>query len=220
MAAQPGRPPRIVAELGRPETPEETAARKAENSRKHRANQTTRNLLLALAASLGLVLFLVLVVVRPAGAPLKPVDYHAAASDAQGSISVKLADPTLPAGWTANSATVKVGDGKARTWRIGFLTPGRGYLGLEQGIAVTDAWLGALLPTARPTGTVTISGVKWTVYDQRASQPGGNYAYSLYAQSPDSRYLLHGTAPTREFTVLARALAQQDPLLSKGATSK
>ena len=26
-------PPRVVAELGRPETPEETAARKAENSR-------------------------------------------------------------------------------------------------------------------------------------------------------------------------------------------
>ena len=38
------RPPRVVAELGRPETPEETAARKAENSRIHRASQNTRNL--------------------------------------------------------------------------------------------------------------------------------------------------------------------------------
>ena len=40
--------PAIVAELGRPETPDETAERKAETSRKHRAGQTTFNLVVAL----------------------------------------------------------------------------------------------------------------------------------------------------------------------------
>ena len=57
-----GKQPAIVAELGRPETPEETAARKAENSRKRRANQTAFNLIVATIASLGIVLFLVVVV--------------------------------------------------------------------------------------------------------------------------------------------------------------
>jgi hypothetical protein len=71
---------RVVAELGRPETPDETAARKAENSRAHRANQTTRNLLLALLASLAIVLFIVLVVVRPGTNLVKSVNYLTVAS--------------------------------------------------------------------------------------------------------------------------------------------
>ena len=59
----PERP--IVAELGRPETPEETANRKAERSRLHRSNQTALNLVAALIVCLVVVLLIVLVVVRP-----------------------------------------------------------------------------------------------------------------------------------------------------------
>src|SRR5690606_1488524 len=58
-----GRP--IVAELGRAETPAETAARAAASRAQRRRNQTPLNLVLALAASFAVVLFLVLVVVRP-----------------------------------------------------------------------------------------------------------------------------------------------------------
>ena len=49
------RGPRIVAELGRPETPDETAARKAESSRVYRASQNTRNLVAALLVTLAVV---------------------------------------------------------------------------------------------------------------------------------------------------------------------
>ena len=69
-----GKQPAIVAELGRPETPEETAARKAENSRKRRANQTAFNLIVATIASLGIVLFLVVVVVRPNPEPAPGIE--------------------------------------------------------------------------------------------------------------------------------------------------
>ena len=72
------RPPREVAELGRPETPEETAARKAENSRKHRQRQTLKNLVLALAASLGVVFIIVLLVPRSDGPIDRDVDVAAA----------------------------------------------------------------------------------------------------------------------------------------------
>jgi hypothetical protein len=44
--------PRIVAELGRAETPDETAARKAESSRVYRASQNTRNLVAALIVTI------------------------------------------------------------------------------------------------------------------------------------------------------------------------
>jgi len=47
------------------ETPEEAAARKAEARRLRRQRQNTRNLVASIAASLGLVVFLVLVVARP-----------------------------------------------------------------------------------------------------------------------------------------------------------
>ena len=61
------RAPRVVAELGRPETPDETAARKAASSRAHRENQTAFNLVIAIVVSVGIVVLLVLVVVRPGG---------------------------------------------------------------------------------------------------------------------------------------------------------
>ena len=77
-----GRP--IVAELGRAETPEETAARKAAATARHRGNRSVFSLIFALLASFGIVAFLVLVVVRPdAGPTQQPVDYLAAADDAQ-----------------------------------------------------------------------------------------------------------------------------------------
>ena len=58
-----GRP--IVAELGRAETPGETAERKAAASATRRSGQTALNLFIAVLASLGVVAFVVVVVVRP-----------------------------------------------------------------------------------------------------------------------------------------------------------
>ena len=43
--------PRVVAELGRPETPDETAARKAASSAAYRSSKTVRNLVVALLVS-------------------------------------------------------------------------------------------------------------------------------------------------------------------------
>jgi len=202
--------PRIVAELGRPETPEETAARKAENSRKHRANQTPINLLLSLAASLGIVLFLILVVVRPDQAPPAPVDYAAIAQRAQPGTGDQLVAPVLPPGWTANRAQLERSPDESLTWYIGLLIPDSGFIALEQGIGTTAAWLpGYLGSRAQPNDSVQIEGVTWQAYDRRASGDVGNYAYSLYAEVGDSKYLLHGSASDDEFRILASALAAE-----------
>jgi hypothetical protein len=88
---QQGKPPRVVAELGRPETPEETAARKAENSRKHRAKQTINNLVLSLLVSLGLVLVIFLMVPRGTGGfEDRSVDVVTLAAEASPSITMVL----------------------------------------------------------------------------------------------------------------------------------
>lgn len=200
---------RIVAELGRPETPEEMAARKAETSRAHRANQTTRNLILALLASLALVLFIVLVVVRPANDLVKPVNYHSVAVQAQQTVTDKLADPVLPKTWTSNDAELKSDTGNTVTWYIGLLTPKHQFIAIEQGVDTSDTWFGSLLGKAPVTGHVSIDGVEWTVYNQRQAANPGNFAYSLATTIHGAHFVLHGSADNAEFSQLASAIARQ-----------
>jgi hypothetical protein len=200
---------RVVAELGRPETPEETAARKAENSRAHRANQTTRNLVLALLASLAIVLFVVLVVVRPSTNLVSPVNYRSVAAQAQQGVSETLAAPPLPHGWQSNDAELKSDSGKTVTWYVGLITPKQQFVAIEQGIDTSDTWFGSLLGKAQPTGHVTIAGVDWTVYNQRNVADVGNYSYSLAGTVGSSHLVLHGSASDAEFRVLATAIGAQ-----------
>ena len=205
--AQP-KEPAVVAELGRPETPEETAARKAENSRRHRSNQTLLNLVVALIASLGIVLFLVVVVVRPDSATRPAIDYVAVAADAQGATSEPLIVPALPDGWTANDARLETKSG-VLDWYVGFLTPSVQFIALEQGVDGNPTWLATILESAQPTGTTSIDGLDWSIYDRRDVKDPGNFAYSMSTTSAGSTIVLHGTAPTAEFELLAASIAAE-----------
>ncbi|MGZ0211630.1 MAG: DUF4245 domain-containing protein [Actinomycetales bacterium] len=203
--------PRIVAELGRPETPEETFARKAETSRKHRANQTLLNLVGATVASLVIVLFLVLVVVRPSTETPVVADYQTIAADAQTNASEPLLAPEIPEAWYANAA--RLGTTSAvQTWYIGFVTAATDssaaqFIALEQGIEANPTWLGIVTDGALATSTTTIDGIQWTIYDRRSSADTGNYAYSMSAEIAGSTVVLHGTAADAQFELLAAAIA-------------
>lgn len=80
--------PPIVAELGRPETPEETFARKAESSRLYRKRKTINNLVYSLLVSLGLVVFIVAIVPRNETPVAFDVDFASEAQSAQGDFAV------------------------------------------------------------------------------------------------------------------------------------
>jgi hypothetical protein len=198
--------PGVVAELGRPETPEETAARKAENSRKHRANQTLRNLLWSLAASVGLMLLLVIVVVRPDQPPREAVDYLTVAEQAQPGVTEPLALPALPPAWKANAAELREARDGISSWYIGFITPTDEFVALTQGIGANDTWLLALLEQNEATGSETIDGVEWTVYDHRDAEDPGNLAYAMVTEAGESTFVLYGTADGNEFRTLAASV--------------
>ncbi len=89
------RPPAVVAELGRPETPEETAERKAENSRNHRNRQTVNNLVLSLIATVAVVALIVLFVPRgqTPSAPVRRLQEHRRAGE--GGRARSSADPGI-----------------------------------------------------------------------------------------------------------------------------
>jgi hypothetical protein len=198
--------PRVVAELGRPETPEETAARRAENSRKHRANQTLLNLVLATAASLGIVAFLFAVVVRPDAAPPEPVDYVAVAENADA--DVPLAAPVVPVDWYANAARFRSEFG-VPTWYVGFITADAGFIALNQGIDANVTWVTAQVDGRATTGETHIGGLDWQVYDHRTVDDVGNYAYALVTELDGSTVVLHGTASDAEFESLAASIATE-----------
>ncbi|TWX37123.1 DUF4245 domain-containing protein [Frigoribacterium sp. ACAM 257] len=205
------REPRIVAELGRPETPDETARRKAENTRKHYANQTAVNLTLSIVASLAVVLFLVLVVVRPGGTVNREeIDYRSVAQNAESNVDVPLAAPDLPSGWTSNRADISTGtaDGVA-TWYVGLITPTEQFIALEQGVDANATWVANAVQARPATGATTIAGLDWQVYDRRDGESPGNFAYSMTTTVDRSSYVLHGTAGDVEFEQLATALAEQ-----------
>jgi hypothetical protein len=210
-----GRP--IVAELGRAETPDEIADRKAAASARRRSNQTAVNLVLALLASLGVVALVVLVVVRPDSIERDPVDYAAVAADAQGAVDVPLVVPDLPEGWTANRAELQTGEGDGiDSWEIGLLTPGEQYIGLVQGIRGDPLWVSEQTANAEATDRITIGDRVWTVYDRRDVQDPGNLAYALTTVEGDSTIVLGGTASDAEFEELAEAV---DAELDAGGAS-
>lgn len=202
------RSPRVVAELGRPETPEETAARKAENSRTYRQRQTVKNLVLALGASLLVVLVLVLLVPRSDTPIERDVDVALVAAQAQASSDDPLAVPELPQDWRANAAELRRSDvDEVTAWYAGYLTPSDEYLGMYQGLDANPTWIAELLARTLATGTTTIGGVEWTVYDNRDSADDvGNARYGLTTEADGTTFVLLGTASPEEFETLAAEL--------------
>lgn len=202
------RSPRVVAELGRPETPEETAARQAENARKHRQRQTVKNLVLALGASLLVVLVIVLIVPRSDTSIERDVDVAAVAKQAQAASDDPLAVPELPEGWRANAAELRRSEADEVTaWYTGYLTPSDEYVGMYQGLDANPTWVAELLARTLASGTTTIDGVEWTVYDNRRSpEDVGNARYGLTTEAGGTTFVLLGTATSEEFETVAAEL--------------
>jgi hypothetical protein len=211
MSAAARRPPRVVAELGRPETPEETVDRLADNSRRYRSRKTVNNLVLSLLATLGAVLVLVLLVPRSDTTIDRTVDVAAVAAQVQTGLPDRLVVPQLPGGWRANAAQWRVGGSdKIPSWYIGLLTPGNEFIGLTQGFGANPSWLAAQLDDAPASETRDIGGIRWDVYrNPAADQDRGNFAFALVSSAGTSTYLLAGTADEDEFAVLAETIAPE-----------
>lgn len=192
--------PRIVAELGRPETPDETAARKAESSRVYRSSQTFRNLIAALFATVAVVAVVYFGVPRGTPPAPEPVDVAAAASVVSSDRDRTVVEPEVPASWRANAARVEDG-----AWTVVYAPP-KGFVRIAQGFDVAEDWPTTLLGGYAPTGTTTVDGITWDVYDL----PGdAGIRYALVTDAGADTVAVYGSMSAETAEAAAAGLADQ-----------
>lgn len=160
----------IVAELGRPETAAETAARKAEGTRLYKSRKTVNNLVFSLLVTVGLVFVIYLMVPRGTGDYVDRSIDVAKAAETAGS-SYTLAVPAVPDTWKAKQATLSVDNG-VTFWQIHYTTENEAYASVVQaytpdGSPVPAKWIAGKLQNQDPTGAEQLGGVDWTVYDHQ-----------------------------------------------------
>lgn len=208
--------PRIVAELGRPETPEETADRKAEASRVYRSSQTFRNLIAALIATLAIVFVVTAMVPRGDVASTAKIDVAAQAQQVASGYGTKPLVPVVPSSWRVNAATVS-GD-EVPTWTITYVPGKQGFLNIAQGFDADAGWDARLLHNAASDGTLTIAGIVWTRYEISDPAQAGNVSYALATAAGRDRVMVYGATDPDTAATAARTLADQIRSLRAGAS--
>lgn len=210
------KPTPIVAELGRPETPEETAARKAEASRIYRSSQTVRGLIAALLATLAIVAVIVIAV--PRGEPAKPkkIDVAQIAADISSTTDKDVVVPELNDFWRVNSAELTTDS--PLVWDV-TLAPAdeeeRGFIKLAQAFDTDATWAPRRLNGIAPTDTVTIGGITWDVFDLGESGAKRNITYAIGTQAGADYLLLYGSRSEKSTQKLALSLLPQIRALSE-----
>ncbi|MFS0852649.1 DUF4245 family protein [Microbacterium sp. 179-I 3D4 NHS] len=204
------KPAPIVAELGRPETPEETAARKAASSKAYRSSQSVRNLIAALLATLAVLVVIIFAVPRgePAAAP--SVDLPGIAADVESTVDSPVVVPETGDFWRVNAAEL-VG-GSPVVWNI-TLAPAaddeRGFVKIAQAFDADASWAPQQLGGTAPTDTIRIDGIEWDVYTPGGSTADQNVSYGLGTQAGDDYVLLYGSRSADSTADLAASLVPQ-----------
>lgn len=202
--------PRIVAELGRPETPDETASRKAESSRIYRSSQNTRNLIAALLATLVVVAVIIFGVPRGTPPVPEPIDVTTIAEQVARTEGRAVVAPETPAGWLVNRAGMD-GEDSVRAWTIVYAPSDeneRGFLRVVQGLDADAAWPARVLSGAAVADSVDYGGVTWERYDVDPAR-SGNISVALAATARRDTILIYGAAGDAKLEEVATSVASE-----------
>lgn len=179
-------------------------ARREEARRLRQQRQTSVNLVWSLVASLGLVLFLVVVVARPDVSQTPAINWQEVASTSADSAPGDLVVPVLDGSWSANRADLSQ-EGDVTVWTIGLLGPSGEFVQVRQGFGATSAWEESELTGSITPEEITLPGpgdaaVTWRFYDRSEAESPGNRVYALATDTADSIVLVAGT--TRDAVAL------------------
>lgn len=200
--------PRIVAEIGRAETPDETAARKAESSRVYRASQNTRNLIAALVVTIAVVVVIIFAVPRGTPPAAEPIDVAAVAERIGAAEGRTAIAPEMSEGWLVNRAAIE-SEGSVRAWTIVYAPADeneRGFLRIAQGFDADEAWTARVLSGAAPESTLTVDGIRWDRYALDPSRTG-NVSVALATTAGPDTVLIYGAADDQKLEEAAAAVS-------------
>lgn len=195
--------PRIVAELGRPETPAETADRKAAASRAYRQSKTFRNLVAALLVTMAVVAVVYFGVPRGSLPDPEEADVAAAAQSASASVGHSLLVPVVPEDWRANSARLE-----GSMWRVVYAPPS-GYVRVAQGVDVEAGWAAKVLGGFAPSGSVTIDGITWDEYTIPSAARTDTVSYAISTTAGSDTVLIYGATDASTAAVAATGVTDQ-----------
>lgn len=210
--------PPIVAELGRPETPDETAARKAASSKAYRGSQTVRNLVAALMVTVAVVAVIIFAV--PRGEPVKAdeIDVAGIAAGVESTMDSPAIIPKLDDFWRVNAAELQ--SGATVVWEI-TLAPAaddeRGFIKVAQAFDADSSWAPQRLNGNAPTDEVRIGGLDWDVYKLGDAGANANVSYAIGTQAGDDYVLLYGSRSAASTADLAESLVPQIRALSEAS---
>lgn len=173
---------------------------------KRRARQTVTNLVLALGASVAIVVALVLIVPRSDSNMIQKVDYVSIAKDAAGSTDLPVVIPEIESGWWSNSArwNSQPGDGTVAAWYVGFVGPESEYIGFTQTYGTNETWLALKLSGLEKTGSVGDDKVTWQLWTSpEKNVPAKSRDYTLVATVGTDTLMVYGTASEAEMKSFA-----------------
>ncbi|MGM1017575.1 MAG: DUF4245 family protein [Actinomycetota bacterium] len=204
------KPPPIVAELGRPETPDETAARKAASSKVYRSSQTVRNLVAALLVTVAVVAIIISAVPRGEPAGEREIDVARIAADVESTMDRPALVPELGDFWRVNAAGLE--SGATVVWDI-TLAPAaedeRGFIRVAQAFDADATWAPQRLNGIAPTDVTDIGGLEWDVYEPANPGDNANVSYALGTQAGEDYVLLYGALTPEVTADLADSLTPQ-----------
>ena len=179
---------------------------------KRRARQTVTNLVLALGASVAIVVGLVLIVPRSETSLIQKVDYVSIANDAAAATNLPVLIPRVPQDWWCNSARwiAQPGDGTKAAWYAGFVGPENQYIGFTQAFGTNETWLALKLAGLKETGSVKTGGQTWQLWTSPEKHvPAKSRDYTLVATVGTDTLMVYGTASESEMKSFASEFLPQ-----------
>jgi hypothetical protein len=131
--------------------------------------------------------------------PVRAVDYRGALADARETAGYRVLAPGgLAAAWVPTSVDLQQ-VGPTVRWHLGFLTPEREYVGLEQGDRAPGRLAAKYVGGLQPAGALTVAGQPWRLYR-------GEVDTALLRRDGRVVTVVVGTAPTEQLAAFARSL--------------
>ena len=145
----------------------------------------------------------------PTAGPVPQFDIEAALAFDAAELDFPIRNPVVPDNWQPNSGSrgTAPGDDGGDVSTVGYITDAGRYLQLSQSSATEETLVPWVAGGPRAsTGADLYEGNSWVQYDEEGSEP------IWVTDLGDVRVLVTGSGSTEEFTTLATAIGQAEPI--------